>query len=617
MANKLLTASQVKEQYQMDRNTLLRYERNGTIAPNRPNGKGQRRYSEADIKAIRDDQAKVTPATPHYTELGVTGLRRWGGSIYEERLQQLRGRQGQVLLHEMRINDPTIAAVFFAIENTLKDANWRVKPASESEADKEAAKFIEENLADMSYSWRETLGFVLAMMEDGVSILELTYKRRLGDEPPKYCDDPATSKYNDGRIGWRKWGPRPLESLAPGNEWIFDDNGTVRGIRQQPEAYYGPTRIIPIERLLLFRTTLTGTDSPAGRPVHRSMYLPYYFTQQLQEIEGIGIERDLGGIPIVYLGDDCNLNESDPNSDYNLAKDLVTNIRADEQAGIVVPHPKMMNDGRGMLVELLSSSNSRNHNIGDVIERYDKRKTLSLLAQFIMLGMQRVGSYALSKHQGDLFSIAVHGWLQTIADVINRHAIPRLFKYNVFPGLTGLPQLVPSETNTTDLSDIATYINTLMQQDLLTPDTELERHLRQIARLPELPASATNEREQRTQPSKNVGESAMRLRRALLILQDLAKMGVNSPEMEKMVGQLMDALKQEVGDGPGTPIDVDPEAMNAMNASNVQANSGWGASSDSGTGTDNKNTAKPNEPVPQDAPKPTTKGKVERKVDKP
>ena len=422
-----------------------------------------------------------------FQEFGVSGLNQWGGSVYEERLKELRGSKGRVLLREMRLNDPVIAAVFLALESYIKRADWRIDPASSLPQDKRAAEFLEGCLfQDMSLSWTDTMTFILTMFEQGFSVLELVYKRRLGSHPSDYTENPSPSRFDDGRIGWRKWAPRPAESLAPGSEWVFDRTGGIQGINQQPQVGYiaSGNIFIPIQKMLLFRTTVAPANNPEGLPIHRSMYLPWWYSTQMMEIEGIGVERDLAGVPIVYLGYDCSLSGKD--SDYERAKDLVVNLRRDEQAGIVVPKPKLgtAGDGRGMLVELLSTSGTRGHDTNAIIERYDKRKALALLAQFIMLGLERIGSYALANQQAELFLTTVKAWLGAVADTINRHAIPRLFRYNVFPGITGLPKLAPTVTNVPDLTSLASFINTLVGNEILSPDIDLERHLRQIAGLP-------------------------------------------------------------------------------------------------------------------------------------
>ena len=432
----LLTAQQVQERYNIKRDLLLRLEASNAmpgVIVRTPGG--QRRYNaELLTTAIQNQQ----PQRPDFKEYGDTGLSRWGGHIDQSNeLLELQGARGYKIYREMRANDPVIAAIFFAIENSFKQTSVRVKPFSESGPDKDAAELVEQCLHDMSFSWSDTMDFICQMLEMGVSPLEITYKRRLGMQPPKYITDPATSQYFDGKVGWRKWAPRPLDTLTSGNEWLFGSNGSIEGINQTLPTT-GESVAIEINKLLLFRSTAAPMNSPAGIPIHRAAYTSYFYSKNFQEIEGIGVERDLAGIPIIYMGTDTT--KIGTNSDYELSKNLVVNLRNDEQAGIVVPYPKMgsgASEGQGMLVELLSTNGARAHDVGAIIERYDKRKSLSVLAQFIMLGMDKYGSFALSKTQSDLFALAISCWVNKIADVINMYAIPRLLSYNVFPGIKG------------------------------------------------------------------------------------------------------------------------------------------------------------------------------------
>ncbi len=876
-----------------------------------------------------------------FSEIGTAAMRRWGGSVQEERIRELQGYEGRQLLHEMRINNPVISAVFLAIENALRRVTWRVAPKSEATPDKECARFVESCLYDMSCSWNEQLQYILSFLEYGFSTVEIVVKRRLGADPPKYTSDPAPSQYDDNRIGWRKWAYRPAESLSQGNEWIFDASGGIQGIRQAP--IFGEdkgVREIPIKKLLLFRTNVL---SPEGTPIHRSGFVSWWYVKNLQEIEGISIERSLAGLPVVYLGDGTKKTGS--NSDYTQAKDMVVNLRSDEQAGVVIPYPKLgtSSDGRGMLLELLASPGrlpfnaqplsakiltpngwkimgdicigdeiacplgyksivtgvfprgqrpvyrvvlndgastlvdaehlwvvtnniwrfrankeknhlrkahpiladykvlntlevqaetqkrryrisklhlppikpiefyprqalpvdpyvlgvllgdgwcnanggaprfasadhevadevqkrlprdfslteyvqesagkakiyrigyiksgvassfrkdieqlglagkgakekfipeiylwsdiqsridllqglmdtdgtigerthasfttvsknladgimqlisslggtaklsvgksfsprrpregqtgiyykvgnihlpsdiipfklprkanrfrgdiyaNRNknivsikyvgemevqcisvsspsrmyitddfiptHNTSEVIRRYQKELALSMLASFILLGMDAVGSYALGRLQADIFVLAVSAWATNIAEIINRHAIPRLLKYNVFPGITGMPTLVPSDVGIPNLEEMAYYVNTLVNAGVLVPDKEVERHLRQIAHLPQKIESAEdeagNEEQERLQGSlitrsKRFVEAA----RVSLMMTRLQRMGKQGTLDQGLVDKYIDELGAELARlmglgsaevGPNTEADRDTD----------------------------------------------------------
>lgn len=421
-----------------------------------------------------------------YAELGSTGITRFGAqgrygeSVFEEKLRELQGRAGRELYRQMRLNHPVVAAVLYALSWALRSVSYRPLGASDRGLDREAVDFIAGCMEDMSFSWSDTLSFIVdPMLEQGFSLVEIVYKKRLG---PNRAE--AKSAYNDGLISWRKWAPRPATTLAAGREWQFDASGGVQGIWQEGPLPDLTPRFIPIERLLHFTTTRAPANNPEGVSVLRPMYQPWYYATNIAEIEAIGIERRLNGLPVMYLGRGASL-DAGAHSDYTLAKKIVANIRQDAMAGVVLPGPKMGADGQGWLLELLSSTG----NVGDtdpVLNRYHKLIALTALAQFIFLGMENVGTQALSKVQASFFQMGLNGWADNIADVISRHAIPRLLALNPrFAGLSELPRLTHSHVGVPDLAMLADFVNQMVGAAVLTPDENLEKFLRDVAGLPE------------------------------------------------------------------------------------------------------------------------------------
>jgi len=376
--------------------------------------------------------------------------------------------------------------VLFAIEQSIRRINWEVRPATDSEEDLWAAKFIEECLDDMSHSFQDFISEVLTFLVFGWSYFEIVYKRRLGPD----ADPP--SKFRDGYIGWRKFAIRAQESLF---EWKFDEEGGIQGMVQVALPDY-KHRFIPIEKSLLFRTKII-KNNPEGRSVLRNSYRSWYYKKCIEEIEGIGIERDLAGMPVVYLPPGFTSEaEAGSSSDEAVAKRLVRRVRRDELEGIVLPGPKA--DTReaaelgGWLFELLSTGGRRQFDTTEIINRYDRRIAMSVLAQWLLLGMERVGSYALSRNQSDFFLMALEGWTNSIASVINRFAIPRLFKLNNFK--MNPPKIVPAPLARPDLSDVLKVLAFLSGVGLDVSD--LEDYLRNLAGLPSRPKEESKEEEE-------------------------------------------------------------------------------------------------------------------------
>jgi len=476
-----------------------------------------------------------------YDEFGASGITRWGAkgiaqSMRQEALRELRGVRGLKLFREMRLNNPVIAAVFHAMEWTMRAMSFPVERVSDSPEDQEAGDYLESCFGDMSFSFDATLSFILDMWVQGFSILEIVYKKRLGQEPPKYTEDPAKSKYNDGLIGWRKWAPRPADSLSPGGEWQLDEAGGVQGIYQDIPGEK-TSKFIPIEKLLLFRTTAAPRNNPRGRSLLRSMYWPHYFAKNIMEVEGIGIERDLAGLPVIYLGEGTSKGPG-ANTDYSKAKSLVVNIRRDEQEGIVIPHQKMNTEGVGMLVELLTTGGRRQFDTNQIVDRYNRLTAMTLLAQFLFLGMEQAGSYSLGVTHADLFSLMLTGWGRSICDVINRHAVPRLFALNPkFAGLEELPQLGYTQAGTPDLAGISEYVNKLVGANVLTYDQGIERHLRELAGFPEM-----IEEEEVTEKG-DVRDAVLDAQRIATTATKLLELGSITPEQSNvMMGHAVSRL---------------------------------------------------------------------------
>jgi len=411
-----------------------------------------------------------------YSELGVTGLARWGDLIYEEWLPELKGDKAIKVYREMSDNDPIVGAILFAIKMLCRQVSWRVEPASDKNEDREAAQFLESCLTDTSHSWQDLISEILSFLVYGFSFFEIVYKRRMGDNR----DPSRRSKYNDGRIGWRKISIRAQDTLY---SWEFDEEGGVQAMLQLAPPDY-QIRRIPIEKALLFRTE-SAKGSPQGRSILRNAYRPWYFKKNIEMIEGIGIERDLAGLPVAWVP----LNIANPTSEKERTarqafRDLVTKIRRDQNEGIVMPLAYDEHGNKLYDLTLLSTGGKRQFDTTAIIQRYDQRIAVTVLADFILLGMQKVGSYALASSKTSLFAVAIGTFLDEIESVFNTHAIPRLFKLNGFK-LDKLPSLKHGDIETPDLEELGNFVSKLSGAGMeLFPDEQLENHLRKVANLP-------------------------------------------------------------------------------------------------------------------------------------
>lgn len=419
-------------------------------------------------------------------ELGRIGQLRNGisgsGSVFfEEFLPELQGARGVQAYTEMAENDATVGGILFAIEMLMRQVELHIEPAGEGSKDKEAAEFVESCMNDMERTWADTLSEILSFLTYGWSYHEIVYKRRVGR-----TSSPITnSKYTDGLIGWRKLPIRAQETLYG---WEYKE-GTddLIGMTQCPPPDYGNI-FIPLEKALHFRTR-SKKDNPEGRSILRTAYRAHYFKKRIEEIEGYGIERDLAGFPVLYGPVGMDLwSDDDPEMARALAyaQMIVSSIRRDQAEGVVLPRPGEDPEG-GWKLELMTSGSRRQFDTNQIVDRYDKRIATTVLADFIMLGQQQVGSFALADSKTKIFALSIGTYLDIICEVFNTQAIPRLIDINGdhFKGITDYPKMVHGDIDETDLQVFGTYIKTMIDCGVLTPDDELENEIRRRGKLPE------------------------------------------------------------------------------------------------------------------------------------
>ena len=173
-------------------------------------------------------------------EIGRIGQRRYGGTIYEEFLHELRGTRGIEVYREMSENDDVVGAILFAIEMLVRQCDWNVEPGGDTAKDKEAAEFVESCMHDMQDTWTDTISEILSFLTYGWSFHEIVYKRRMGN-----TKNPTTkSKYTDGLIGWKKLPIRAQETLY---RWEYDNEDNLLGMTQMPPPDFG-TYTIPMSK---------------------------------------------------------------------------------------------------------------------------------------------------------------------------------------------------------------------------------------------------------------------------------------------------------------------------------------------------------------------------------
>lgn len=418
-----------------------------------------------------------------FKEYGISQAAQWALSGEEPEMERaLQGMAGIRTWQQMRLSGHTAAALLAGLTLPIRRASWSVQPASSKPDDQQAAEFLEQCREDMSHSWDAMILDALSFFPFGWSWLEQVMKRRQGRTPKG--KDTATSKYSDGRIGWRKIVLRPQLTLA---EWGIDPKGGIQVFYQNVPKTEKPVAI-PIQRSLLFRTTTEG-NNPEGVSILRPAWRPWTHRKRLEMVEGMAYTRNLAGILKTRLGPGATtIEEAGQDSDEYKARQLIKDAYDDRLVGV------MENDN--IQVSVMDGPRGTQFvAIGRSITRKDTEMARATLAHFIMLGVQERGSYALAKDESDLFLMAVMAYLDAMTDIIQRFAVERLFRFNVFPNITELPQIDVTAVYKPDLAQVAEAVNNLVQAQLLTVDDTLEEYIRALANFPELPVELRRDKQ--------------------------------------------------------------------------------------------------------------------------
>jgi hypothetical protein len=417
------------------------------------------------------EMPKVSSTRPMLKSLGATGTAIFNGVVTSEEYNEDFYWKDAIRIYETMLrNDAQINAVRMLCELPIRRATWSIEPASDDPVDIEIASFVESCMMhDMRYvtstgriltqKWDDTLRHILLMLWFGFSAFEQVWR------------------IEDGWVKWSRW--LPLLPRTIWRWWVGEDN-ELAGIQQWTFKQYNYQFInIPADKLLLFVHRQEGQNYE-GLPLLRTAYKHWWYKDNYYKIEAIDIERNAVPTPIIHLP------ENFTDADVLNANAMLANIRANESMGLTLPP--------GWQAEYMNAHGSSRGGPGSQmtpsIEHHDLMIARNVLGQFMNLGSDSTGSYALASTQVDMFLNALQAVCEYIEDVVNLDAIPRLVDYN-YDGVAVYPKLKASKLATQDVQGLAKALQELAgQQPLITAGPELEDWIREGLGVPTAPKSA-------------------------------------------------------------------------------------------------------------------------------
>ena len=355
--------------------------------------------------------------------MGVTAPQRVAATLYDDFLPQLSGRQALKTWREMATNDATVSSILFAINMLAREVDWTVQPADESVEAETMAGFLTEQVDNLAHPLSDTVGESFTSLPYGFSFHETVYQNI------------------DGRIGWERFSHRPQETLL---RWILDPH--LRPVAFVQTQHGGAPVAIPVEKGFLYRMD---TTVPSGTPILRGAYRSWMLKKRAEEQLMIGMARNLSGLPQIKMPTEVLL-AGDDSEIYTAMKQIVTRVKRDEQMGLLMPSDRVDGELQYEFDLVSPDANPNFDQIIAVVRMFAGDIAATVLAQFVGLGRDTMGSRALAEPQQQMFQTALGAMLDVLEEQFNRQTVKALFDLN--PQLTGpRPRLVHGEVKDIDI----------------------------------------------------------------------------------------------------------------------------------------------------------------------
>lgn len=401
------------------------------------------------------------PNKPPLSAVGAAGNQIFAGIISQdaEYNEDFYWRDAVDTYERMRRNDAQINAVLQMLYLPLERTTWRIKPASELPIDKEIASFVESCLMhDMVYEttegrmvrqqWQSILQHMLLMLPFGFSVFAKWFRI-----------DP------DGWVKWARW--EPLLQRTLWRWWVGADTQLV-GIQQRTfKNWRIEFEDIHADRILRFAWRQEGNNYD-GWSVLRSAYKHWYYLDGFYKIQAISVERSAIAPPIGYLAS-TDMNQSA--ADQMLLQ--LQNMRVSDSMGIVLPF--------GQKIDIPDMHTRGAQEVDQAIMHHDMKIARNVLAQFINLGSNEVGSYALADVQTKTFMESEEAVAAYLCSVVNTDAIPELVDYN-YEGVKVYPTIETEPLADADVKDLAAAIQQMAT--FISPDPAFEDYVRKLVGAP-------------------------------------------------------------------------------------------------------------------------------------
>ena len=395
------------------------------------------------------------------TPVGTSGTDISGGQFFEEYLAALASQtEAADTWDEMRRSDDQVKMLLRVVKNPILSARWFVSSATEDEQDKKIAEFVQFALFDNMGTDEHPKTFAkfqreaLSAVEFGYALFEITNKIVI--------DHPEFGSYIGLKgVDWRS--PKTIE------EWNIAKDGRLIAVRQTDNSERAQDVWIPGKFILHIAPEMEG-DNYEGISMLRPIYGNWLRKDILRKINMIGYERAATGIPIGVIP----RGQENSTAQAKL-EDSMSRFVAHERQYMTVPE--------GFNIDSLKIEHDGD-DLQKSIEAENVGMAKSFLANFMELGLNGTGSYALGTDLSDIFLSGISVYSDSIATAMNAKLIPMLVKLN-FGEQAKYPELKIEGINDKAGREFAEIIGMLKDRGLLQITDELQELVHKRYKLPD------------------------------------------------------------------------------------------------------------------------------------
>ena len=417
-----------------------------------------------------DDADIAKRTTPAMDTLGSTGQTTVGGYVtVMDRLPALAGPLRWRTYREITLNTAIIATGVRLLIRLIGKSEWAANPPEgqeDNKAAKDAADAVYDMMFDMASPWATVIRKLAMFPFNGFAVLEWTAKRR-----------------DDGLIGIADVESRPCETII---RWNVDPSGTVLGCFQRTTA----SNEVELPRdKIIYAVDDVLTESPEGVGLFRHLAVISHKLRAFEDLEQVGFENDLRGIPVAYgpmgeLLDQAKLKGPAEGASWLAGmlkplKDFVQGHVRNKELGVVLPsdtyrtkdEAQTPSAAKKWSVELLQGNATGFDGIAHAIKRLNSEAALLLGVEHILVGAEGgSGSHALSKVKTDGFYLLVTAILTDCVEIMERDWLGPIARLNGWDDEI-VPTLAVEAISETDVNEVADVLLKMAQAGaVLTPD---------------------------------------------------------------------------------------------------------------------------------------------------